>query len=150
MEQVSQVAQITSPMAGLQQALGVASNLDLGSLTPALMPTTLVSSPLWGPNTPSNVSDAGVRYSDGSVTVTSDELSSNGFGSPWGQTLIWTNNAAYTQHNFMNGTGMVIAQLPYVVQVDANDVVVIMDGTDAEYFQTTTAPTRTSSLARIP
>ena len=54
---------------------------------------------------PSGFSDAQVRYKDGVVKMTSDELSSDGFGTAWGQTPNWS-NAVGAGSGGDNGSGI--------------------------------------------
>jgi hypothetical protein len=77
----------------------------------------------------------GVRYFDGTVQLTTTDLASAGFGTPWGQTRSWTNNPGYTGLGW-NGSGMVIEQLPYLLQTDTagNTLVLVTNGTTAHYF----------------
>src|SRR5437868_1161173 len=40
-------------------------------------------------------SEAGVRYFDGAISLSMSDLSSSGFGTPWGQDRQWTNNTSF-------------------------------------------------------
>ena len=60
---------------------------------------------------PSNVSSAGVRYSDGTVQVAATDLSSNAFALPWGQVRSWSNGTGYAV-NSDNGNGWVDSNMP--------------------------------------
>jgi RHS repeat-associated protein len=92
------------------------------------------SSPSAGGNVPSNTSAAGVNYSTGDTQVVSNELSSDGFGMPWGQTISWTNGLGYAARGD-NGNGIVDTQTPYLLPVNGpNTIAEIANGTTAEYF----------------
>jgi hypothetical protein len=62
-------------------------------------------------NLPSNVSPAGVRYSDGTLQFSTTDLSSNGSGDPWSQTRSWTNGPGYALGSD-NGNGWVDSDVP--------------------------------------
>src|SRR5262245_40290068 len=76
--------------------------------------------------------DTGVRYADGVVQLSWQDLSSDGFGTRWGQTRSWTNGAGYAANAF-NGNGMVNTQMPFLVQTGTS-VAVVTNGTDAFWF----------------
>lgn len=67
--------------------------------------------PLPGGQSPAACSCAPVREFDGLPVVTSQDISTDGFGIPWGYTRSWTglNNSS------LNGNGWSITQLPYLV-----------------------------------
>lgn len=97
-----------------------------GSLTQA--------NPAASGNVPSNLSDAPVNYFNGVVQLSTTELSSDGFGMPWGQTVSWTNGAGYAS-NSDNGNGIVDTQTPYLLAVNGTTTLAeISKGTSAEYF----------------
>jgi hypothetical protein len=82
----------------------------------------------------SGFSEGGVRYFDGAVRLLSTDLSSSGSGFPWGQTRSWTNLAALSGPS-TNGWGVVDLQLPYLLQEDANNtLLVVTSGTNGRYF----------------
>jgi RHS repeat-associated protein len=83
---------------------------------------------------------SGVSYPYGTVSFPSSELSSDGFGTPWGQTLDWTNQPGYVAGGF-NGSGQVSEQQPFLRQVHAyynntliNQIIVSSSATNALYF----------------
>lgn len=80
--------------------------------------------------------DTDVRYFDGTSSVSTSDLFSGGFGTPWGHTRTWTNSIGYQpEDRSRNGNGWIVSQTPYMVQVDGNDTVaVITGGTNAHYF----------------
>jgi len=86
------------------------------------------------PANPCMDSEAPVRYADGTVNLTFQDLSSNGFGVPWGQTRTWTNNATYAAST-LNGWGMFDVQQPFLARYGASQIVLFLNGHDARYFQ---------------
>jgi hypothetical protein len=57
---------------------------------------------------------APVRYVDGAVSIRSADLSSSGFGSPWGVLRSWTNQLALSGST-VTGNGWMVGQLPYLL-----------------------------------
>jgi RHS repeat-associated protein len=84
-------------------------------------------------NVPSGGAGGALRYSDGVVTLAGDDLSSAGFGVPWGQTRSWTNGAGYADRS-SDGNGWVDTQLPYLLQAGAGSLVAVTSGTTARYY----------------
>jgi YD repeat-containing protein len=85
-------------------------------------------------NIPSSDTTGGVRASDGVVQITAPDLSSAGFGLPWGQTRSWS-NGGYGSGS--NGSGWIGTQTPALLEVDGSTtstVAVITNGTTARYF----------------
>jgi RHS repeat-associated protein len=80
-----------------------------------------------------STSPAGVRYADGTVAVASTDLSSSGFGTPWGQSRAWTNGPGYADTTF-SGNGMVTAQQPYLLSGSNGTVVEVGNAKTARYF----------------
>src|SRR5208283_44868 len=75
-----------------------------------------------------------VNYATGTVQLSWTDLTSDGFGSEWGQTRTWTNNPGYLGSN-VNGNGMVDTEMPYILQLDGNNTVaVVTNGSNAEFF----------------
>jgi uncharacterized delta-60 repeat protein/RHS repeat-associated protein len=72
-----------------------------------------------------------VRYSDGVVRFSWQDLSSDGFGTSWGQTRDWTNGAYAT--STWNGSGMVDTNMPYLIQ-SGTSIAVVTSGNDAYWF----------------
>ncbi|OWK38390.1 hypothetical protein [Fimbriiglobus ruber] len=101
------------------------------------MPAEISPQPAAGNNSgqPSSqtYSDAGVRYSDGSVAYSASDLSSNTFGTPWGQGRSWASNPGYAigQHN---GPGWVDTTLP-VLSRAGDQLYATGTGTQATAFQ---------------
>jgi len=85
-------------------------------------------------NNPTNLSVPGIRYGDGVIQLPETFLSSSGFGTPWGQTVSWTNGPGYAAKTD-NGAGTVVSQQPYLLPINGgNTLAVIEDGTTAELF----------------
>jgi hypothetical protein len=79
-----------------------------------------------------------VRLFDGAVRVVDTELGSAGFGTPFGQTRSWTNLAFASPSPAApqagrNGSGQVIAQLPWLLK-DGPIIVAVVGGLDALFF----------------
>ena len=84
----------------------------------------------------SQYSTAPVRYADGVVRIAATDLSSDGFGTPWGQTRSWTNGLGYATGGD-NGNGWVDTQTPHLMQADGSTddtIVAITNGTTANYY----------------
>jgi RHS repeat-associated protein len=78
------------------------------------------------------VSPAGVRYANGEIDQAACDLSSDGFGGPWGQTRDWTNMWS-APVNF-NGNGVMVRERPYLVRDDAGGVIAITSGVGRRDF----------------
>src|SRR5262249_33861778 len=74
-----------------------------------------------------------VRYFDGTVEFATTDLSSAGFGTPWGQSRSWTNAPGYSNAGF-NGSGWISAQLPSLTQDSNGTIAVLSNGTTARLF----------------
>lgn len=76
-----------------------------------------------------------VRYNDGAVEIAASELSSDGFGTPWGQDTAWTNAMLYSTGG-VNGSGIVDAQMPHLLDIngDQSQLILVSGGTNARYF----------------
>jgi RHS repeat-associated protein len=85
------------------------------------------------PAAPRSVSSRPVRYSDGTVIVTSTDLYSTGFGIPWGVTRDWTNALGYQRSNVV-GHGMVLDEQPTLADVGSGSVALVTNGHTARYF----------------
>jgi hypothetical protein len=90
------------------------------------------------PDNPSQFSDGPVRYYDGTVKYSATDLSSSGFGTPWGQIRTWTNTGWYGSSG-ANGNSTVVTQQPYVVELGSapntdSYVAVITSGTNSLFF----------------
>jgi RHS repeat-associated protein len=79
-----------------------------------------------------------VRYSDGVARVVVPLLGSAGYGMPWGHTLTWTNNS--TANTNINGSGIIVSQLPRIIQSGADVVydIVVTNGVNARVFNDAT------------
>lgn len=84
---------------------------------------------------PSGNSSEPVRYFDGVVSISMPDLSSFGFGTPWGQDRTWTNGPGYATQG-VNGNGVMASEMPYLMGLDEdlNSIVEISNGTTARYF----------------
>jgi hypothetical protein len=77
-----------------------------------------------------------VRYVDGVVTIALTDLYSTDAGFPWAQTRSWT-NGGYAASG-VNGVGWVDTYTPQLIMADGastDTLVLIQNGTDAEYFE---------------
>jgi RHS repeat-associated protein len=81
---------------------------------------------------PENRSADPVRYRDGTVSFTRNDLTSVILDAPWGHSRSWTNNVAYLARG-VQGNGWVTGHLPYMVQVGTT-FVVVNNGTVAHVF----------------
>jgi YD repeat-containing protein len=77
-------------------------------------------------------SQAGVRYADGEIRLPFNDLSSAGYGTPWGVDREWMNLNPYPGNTF-NGSGMLNAELPYLVE-SGNSIIAVTSGTNARIF----------------
>ena len=87
-------------------------------------------------NPPAMVSTAPVRFADGVIQLGTADLTSDGFGLPWGQARSWSNGPGYAAGGD-NGNGWVDTETPRLIQYDGstNDTLgVIINGTTCEYF----------------
>jgi hypothetical protein len=73
-----------------------------------------------------------VRYADGVVELSFNDLPSDNTALPWGLTRSWTNAANYSLG--YNGSGMVVTQLPHLRQDAGGTLDVISNGTTIRYF----------------
>ncbi len=62
------------------------------------------------------------------------DLQSNGFGTPWGVTRSWTNAANVASG--INGSGMVVTQLPHLRNDGGGTLAEVANGTTTRYFDT--------------
>jgi YD repeat-containing protein len=77
-----------------------------------------------------------LRYADGVVKLGAADLSSAGFGVPWGQGRSWTNGPGYAAGGD-NGNGWVDTQTPRLLQADGSTnttIIAVSNGTTARYF----------------
>jgi RHS repeat-associated protein len=75
---------------------------------------------------------APIRYADGAVLLPATDLSSAGYGTPWGQSRAWANLSGYANWSW-NGFGMVDQQLPCITQ-NGNTYALVSSGTDGRIF----------------
>jgi hypothetical protein len=79
-------------------------------------------------------SPAGVRYGDGTVSISRTDLSSQGFGTPWLQGGDWSSQATYAPTN-VEGNGWAAPQLPALQSTNSgNTIIAVTSGEDARYF----------------
>jgi RHS repeat-associated protein len=81
-------------------------------------------------------SESGVRYADGAVQMCSSDLTSDGFGQPWGQVRSWTNRPGYAD-GAGNGNGWVDVFAPRLLATDGSDsntLALVSNGTTARYY----------------
>jgi RHS repeat-associated protein len=83
------------------------------------------------PNVP-RYTPAPVRYADGVIRLTFEDLRSDGYGFAWGQTRSWSNANAYSRRSY-NGTGMVDSETPVLLQTTTG-VVINSNSTVAHFF----------------
>ena len=81
---------------------------------------------------PSTFSANPVRYADGVVELSFDDLPGDNSGAPWGFTRSWTNGTNYA--NGFNGSGMVVTQLPHLRQDTGGTIDLVSNGTTLRYF----------------
>jgi RHS repeat-associated protein len=77
-----------------------------------------------------------VRYFDGVALIAETDLSSDGFGTPWGQTRSWSNHPGYS-FGSSNGSGWVDTQLPYLLRAETGDdttIIEMSNANDSRYF----------------
>ena len=85
-------------------------------------------------NNPSNISPGQVRYIDGVASLSFPDLSSSGYGMPFGHTRSWTNGPGYDAGGD-NGNGWVEVNLPSLVAVEDDKIFALaIDGTNARTF----------------
>lgn len=76
----------------------------------------------------------GLRYANGSVRVTDMDLTSNGFGFPWGRGRTWTNDPGFfTDSDATNGAGEVACETPSI-QLVGTSVALVSNGGAVRYF----------------
>ena len=82
---------------------------------------------------PAMMSTGPVRYLNGDIAMAVDDLSSQGFGSPWGHRRSYSNQIPYN-YDFGNGYNWLVENWPYLVQKDANTIAVIYQSQKAFWF----------------
>jgi hypothetical protein len=74
----------------------------------------------------------GVTYGTGAVTLTRTDLSSVGFGTPWGLDWSWTGAPGYSDG--FSGSGSTVGQNAYLVQLNGNTSIALVSGAGAAHF----------------
>src|SRR5262249_42068138 len=77
-------------------------------------------------------SEAGVNYGTGTVGVVRSDLSSDGFGTAFGQTWDWTNAGGYADGT--SGNGATATQAPHLVQANGDDSIAAVANSSTAYF----------------
>jgi RHS repeat-associated protein len=80
--------------------------------------------------------EAPIRYADGTIKLGATDLSSAGFGVPWGQARSWSNALGYTIGSD-NGNGWVDTQQPRLLQADghtSNTVILVTNATTSRFY----------------
>ena len=87
-------------------------------------------------NVPAEISPASVRYFDGTVQYSTVDISSAGFGTPWGVTRYWSNGPGYANGSTGNGPGWGQVQAPMLLDINGNGSTIaeVANGTTALYF----------------
>jgi RHS repeat-associated protein len=117
------------------------AKLDISPLPPAFVPALAASGLIatapgsdGGDPAALGFSAAGVRYADGAVQLSASDLTSDGFGTSWGQQRSWSSAAGYAGKT-LNGNGVVNSQLPYLLASNGtNTLVAVTSATDSRYF----------------
>jgi YD repeat-containing protein len=78
--------------------------------------------------------DTGVRYADGTLAYETTDLMGEGLGAQWGVTRSWSNNVGYAGNSEV-GNGWMINQRPFIKIIDADELLLILSGTDSIRFQ---------------
>ncbi len=80
-----------------------------------------------------------LNYYNGVVQLSIPELSSSGFGVPWGTTVNWTNGGAYASAS-NNGSGIVDTYLPTLIKgTNGTSFAVVSNGNNARFFDGTSS-----------
>jgi len=87
---------------------------------------------------PKDTSAEPVRYADGVASVSAEDLTSAGFGTPWGQDRSWSNDPRYAAGSD-NGNGWVDTQQPHLVP-SAAGLVLLENSTTALYYDGSGTP----------
>ncbi|MFL5246023.1 MAG: hypothetical protein ACJ8FY_28465 [Gemmataceae bacterium] len=79
-------------------------------------------------------SDAGIRYADGVIQLNMTDLTSAGFGTPWGQTRNWTNGPGYINGSLL-GNNVIASQMPTLQQANNGGTLILLtSGTNVRFF----------------
>jgi hypothetical protein len=79
-------------------------------------------------------SQSGVRYADGAIQLTAPDLTSTGFGNPFGQTRSWTNMPGYAAASYV-GNGWVQNQSIFLQQQNSgNTLALVSSDANAKFF----------------
>ncbi|MFL5241992.1 MAG: RHS repeat domain-containing protein [Gemmataceae bacterium] len=77
-------------------------------------------------------SSAGVRFADGVLQLNMSDITSSGFGTPWGQTTNWTNGPGYATGSLL-GNGVIASQMPTLHQTTTS-IALLSSGSNARFF----------------
>ncbi|MGH7139896.1 MAG: hypothetical protein ACREHD_29510, partial [Pirellulales bacterium] len=100
------------------------------AMTPTAAPQTSV------PNSPMHIppeSDRPVRYGNGEITLATTDLSAAGFGQEFGHTRIFSNRLG-GDWDYGNGYNWLIRQLPKLVQIGGNSIMVVRGTRSTVWF----------------
>jgi hypothetical protein len=84
------------------------------------------------PNVPKSTTDFPVNYVDGIPVIDSTDIASDGFGKTWSQSRSWSP----ADELKVNGNSWVASQLPQLLAVDSDTVVLVESGTAEKRFST--------------
>jgi hypothetical protein len=76
--------------------------------------------------------DANVVAADGAVKVVTENQSEEAFGTPYGETWTWTNEAGFSDG--MSGSGGDQSQAPHLIDVNGSDSVAMVTNSSTAYF----------------
>jgi RHS repeat-associated protein len=87
-------------------------------------------------NLANTFSDGPVRYADGVIKLSTTDIASDGFGTPFAQVRSWSNDPSYAMAaNGANGDGWVDSQFLGLVKVDGTtSLAVVGNGTSVRFF----------------
>lgn len=101
-----------------------------GTMAPTPSPLSSV------PNSPQHIpgdSDRPVRYGNGEITLATTDLSAAGFGQEFGHTRIFSNRLG-GDWDYGNGYNWLVRQLPKLLQLGANTVMVVRGTRSTDWF----------------
>lgn len=85
------------------------------------------------PACPIEVTPDPVRYFNGEIRLSFEDLDSAGFGLPWGQTRSYTNQLP-TDYEFGNGMNWINRQRPVLGEADGGNIFVVLGFRDVRFF----------------
>ena len=109
-----------------------ASSSDSGCGCGSVSADQVQDAPAAGGQLPARDSEAPVRFFDGVVHLQSTDLSSGGFGTPWGKSRSWSNGGYGGGDG--SGSGWVGAQTPYLLALGGTTLAEVSNGDTARYF----------------